>query len=152
MLTKNYQRIPKNPPNKTKTKPNHTKNPQSLSDQGRKTSPLLKQDCWLQFEFFSPCFYSKEKHGLCAPISIYFYQVLSKSRYSSLCCIQKYFKLLTCVYTVLSLSLSNGSGCFVHLQNTTPIYDENSSHSLGFSEPVNTTTILIKERNSTRIL
>lgn len=46
----------KNPPNKqnqSKAKPHQ--NPQSLSDQGRK-SPLLKQDCQLQLEFFPPCF------------------------------------------------------------------------------------------------
>lgn len=44
-----------------------------------------------------------------------------------------------------SLVFGQVCACFVHVQNTT-IYDENSSHSLGFSEPVNTTTILIKER------
>lgn len=58
--------------------------------------------------------------------------------------------LQVCTQSLVSV-FQQGSGCFAHLQNTTPIYDEISSHSLGFSEPVNTTTILIKERNSTGI-
>lgn len=93
---------PQNKQNQRRAKPTEFEWPR----QEKKSTPEARH--YFSLNFFSPCFYSKEKHGLCVPICIYFYQVLSKTRYSPLCCKQKYFKLLTCVHTILSLSLSKG--------------------------------------------
>lgn len=142
----------KEPHKQDQNKAKPPQNPQSLNDQGRKRSPLLKQGCWLQLEFFLLVFILKRSMVfvfLLVSTSIESYQNQDIHLCSAYKRISSY--LHVCTPSLVSV-FQKGSGCFVHLQNTTPIHDGNSSHSLGISEPVNTTTILIKERNSTGIL
>lgn len=149
MLAKN---IPKNPTNKTKTKPNHTKTHRVWITKAGKEVHSWSKTVGYSSHFFLLVFILKRNMVLVflfVSTSIKSYQNQDIHLCSAYKSISSY--LHVCTPSLVSV-FQKGSGGFVHLQNTTPIHDGNFSHSLGISEPVNTTTILIKERNSTGIL